>query len=109
MSETAQTLTIQGKNYRVFNVSKLNIPGGLNSLPYSIRILLENVLRKSSLGQASVEDIKKVLAYAEKPGQDIAYYPSQGAYAGFYRSARGCRPCGYAGCNGCPGGRPKKD
>ncbi len=77
MSETAQNLTIQGKTYHIFNVSKLNIPGGIKSLPYSIRILLENVLRKSSLGQAAEADIQKVLSYAEKPGQDISYYPAR--------------------------------
>ena len=77
MSNVERTLEIDGKTYRIFDVPKADIPGGLTSLPYSIRILLENVLRKSALGQAPGEDAEKVLAYLGSPGQDVSFYPSR--------------------------------
>ena len=72
-----RTIEIKGKSYRIFDISTLEIPGGVGKLPYSIRILLENVLRKSSVGEASPEDVKKVLSYRSAPGQDVSYYPSR--------------------------------
>ncbi len=77
MSNSERNLEINGKSYRIFDISQANIPQGLAKLPYSIRILLENVIRKSSIGKASSEDVQKVLAYRTKPGQDISYYPSR--------------------------------
>jgi aconitate hydratase len=77
MAMTERNLTVNGKTYRIFDVSRADIPDGPGSLPYSIRILLENVLRKEKLGKASAGDVQKVLAYRSKPGQDIPYYPAR--------------------------------
>jgi aconitate hydratase len=77
MANIERNFTIDGKTYRIFDVSKADIPDGIGSLPYSIRILLENILRKASLGKASAEDVHKVLAYRSSPGQDIPYYPAR--------------------------------
>lgn len=48
----------------------------INTLPYSIRILLENILRKSTQ-QDLQKNIQKILHWKDNQGQPIAFYPAR--------------------------------
>jgi aconitate hydratase len=82
-------LTVGDKNYTFFRLDSLEEAGlcVLDRLPYSIRILLENILRSSADGQASgpaslpssLEDIKRLAAWSPdmKDNSPIPFMPAR--------------------------------
>lgn len=77
--DTQQDLSIDGKTYQYFNLNAL--PTHLNAarLPYSLKILLENLLRFKNTGHTQDEDIEAFLNWDAKaqPTQEIAFTPSR--------------------------------
>ena len=79
--QTRTDLAVGGKTYRYFSLPKLATALGkdLSKLPFSLRILLENLLRNED-GKAVVKrDIEAVANWDPKaePDQEIAFYPAR--------------------------------
>ena len=63
-------------NARIWNPAKIeNV--NLNSMPYSIRILLENMLRNMDGEIVTEEDVKALINWRENIGREIPYFPSR--------------------------------
>lgn len=75
MPTSLKTIDLSGTS---FKIADLNAVPGVESLPFSIRILLENVIRNRD-GLAITEDHFKVLAEWQPAGtdQDIPYKPAR--------------------------------
>jgi aconitate hydratase len=79
--KTRTDLSAGGKSYQYFSLPKLAAALGkdLTKLPFSLRILLENLLRNED-GKAVVKsDIEAVASWDPKaePDQEIAFYPAR--------------------------------
>src|SRR6187399_600931 len=79
--KTQSELTAVGKTFRYFSLPKLAAAAGkdLAKLPFSLRILLENLLRNED-GKAVVKrDIEAVASWDPKaePDTEIAFYPAR--------------------------------
>ena len=73
---TRSTLDVDGKQYEIFNLSQLEQSA---RLPYSIKILLENLLRHEDGKTVNPEDIQAILDWDPKaqPSKEIAYRPAR--------------------------------
>ena len=78
------TLIVDGKSFRFYNLSRL-FGREYDKLPYSLRILLECLVRKSDKDDDDSQheddvwrtNIDKVLAYRDHAGTDILFHPSR--------------------------------
>ncbi len=79
--ETKDQLRVGNKTYRFFNLSKLAQKGlvDLDKIPFSIRVLLENVLRNEDGRLVRKEDIDAVRGYDAKnvPAKEVPYMPAR--------------------------------
>ncbi|SBW11039.1 aconitate hydratase 1 [uncultured Alphaproteobacteria bacterium] len=77
---TRKTLTVEGKSYDYFSIpaAEAGIPG-LSRLPFSLKVLLENLLRHEDGKTVTVDDIKAMGAWLETrtSEQEIAYRPAR--------------------------------
>ena len=83
-------LQVGNQVYEIFRLDALTKNGvSLEHLPYSLRILLENLLRHEDGKSVTAEDIHFVAKWdAEaEPSREIAYNPARVSDAGLYRSA----------------------
>ena len=74
-----RTLKVKGKEYDYFSLSALaeQYPG-LSKLPYSLKVLLENLLRNLDGSSVTEDDIKRLANRAESSGEhEIAYRPAR--------------------------------
>ena len=76
---TATTLSCNGKNYQIHNLKELSKTENVARLPYSLIILLENLLRHEDGIDVTVEDIKALCNWDAKalPSTEIAFTPSR--------------------------------
>jgi aconitate hydratase len=74
--DTQTTLNINNKSYEIYQVSKLP---NAERLPFSIKILLENLLRNEDGSSVTQADIQAILDWDPKaePSQEIAYRPAR--------------------------------
>jgi aconitate hydratase len=76
-----ETLQVGTKKYTIFKLSKLEDEGivDLEPLPFSIRVLLENVLRNEDGHLITKKDVDTILSYYAKkvPENEIPYMPSR--------------------------------
>ncbi len=74
--DTRTTLDVAGRQYEIFDVSR--VPGS-ERLPFSIRILLENLLRNEDGVTVTAEDIAAVAQWdpQAEPSREIAYRPAR--------------------------------
>lgn len=74
--DTRSNLTVHGDSYEIFDVSKL--PES-SRLPYSLKILLENLLRYEDGHTVTRKDIEAVLHWdaTAEPGNEIAFRPAR--------------------------------
>ena len=74
--DTKSSLDVNGKSYEIFNVGKLP---QAERLPYSIKILLENLLRYEDNKTVTKDDIEAILNWDAKaePSKEIAFRPFQ--------------------------------
>ena len=74
-------LTVNGKNYVVYNISKLQEEGvgNIDRLPFSIRVLVENLLRNWDGKVVSEEDVKEIANWKPKyeSPREIAHHPAR--------------------------------
>jgi aconitate hydratase len=79
--KTRTELSVGGKTYRYFSLPKLAAALGKDvaKLPFSLRILLENLLRNEDGKAVSKGDIEAVAGWDPKaePDQEIAFFPAR--------------------------------
>ncbi len=78
---TLSSLDIGGKQYQYYSLPALEERGAgeIARLPFSLRILLENLLRHEDGESVTAEDIKALLEWdpQAKPAQEIAFSPAR--------------------------------
>jgi aconitate hydratase len=73
-------LRVGGKDYEIYRLDRLDQQGiATKHLPYSMRILLENLLRTEDGRNVRQEDIRALTAWnsSSKPDKEIAFTPSR--------------------------------
>src|SRR5579863_2304342 len=74
------TLRVSGHDYEIYRIDALDQPGiSTTHLPFSLRILLENLLRTEDGRSVTKEDIRALAAWnsKSKPDKEIAFTPSR--------------------------------
>src|SRR5215471_4201851 len=74
------TLKIGNKEYEIYRLDALDRQGiSTKHLPFSLRILLENLLRTEDGGNVKKEDIRALASWnkSTKPEKEIAFTPSR--------------------------------
>ena len=72
---TKSEIECGNKKYTIFDISKIS---GVEKLPYSIKILLENLVRNEDDVTVTEEDIKAIIDWQKHAGQkEIAYRPAR--------------------------------
>ncbi len=76
---TRSNLQVNGRDYEIFCLGKLQEHEAVSRLPYSLKILLENLLRYEDGKTVTREDIEALLLWdpAAEPGHEIAYRPAR--------------------------------
>ena len=77
---TRRTLTVDGKSYEYFSLeAAASHLGDISRLPFSLKVLLENLLRFEDGGSVTVEDVKAVAAWLKerRSDQEIAFRPAR--------------------------------
>jgi aconitate hydratase len=76
---TASTLDVNGKKYRYFSLAKLSDQHDVSHLPFSLKILLENLLRNEDGIDVTRSDIEALCKWdpKEEPSTEIAFTPSR--------------------------------
>ena len=75
-----RTLAVQGKTYHYFSLKAAEKNGlaGIGRLPFSLKVLLENLLRHENGRSVTKTDILALAAWLTKPvQQDIAFHPAR--------------------------------
>ncbi|MBM3629018.1 MAG: aconitate hydratase AcnA, partial [Alphaproteobacteria bacterium] len=64
--KTRRTLTIDGRSYEYFSLAAAEQAGlaGISRLPFSMKVLLENLLRHEDGRSVTLYDLKAVAAWA---------------------------------------------
>lgn len=78
--KTRRTLKVKGESYDYFSLDAASEKiGDISRLPYSLKVLLENLLRFEDGKTVTVEDIKAVASWLEKrsSNREIAYRPAR--------------------------------
>lgn len=77
---TRSELTVNGKNYTYFSLPRLGEQFDLSKMPYSMKIVLENLLRNEdggmTVGKEHIEAVAQWDAKA-RPSQEIAFMPAR--------------------------------
>jgi aconitate hydratase len=73
------TLEVGGRSYEVFRLDALQQRFDVARLPYSIKVLLENVLRLEDGVSASAADVEAIASWdaAAEPSAEIPYQPAR--------------------------------
>jgi aconitate hydratase len=73
------TLDAGGEKYEIFRLDALQSKYDVARLPYSLKILLENLLRFEDGDTVEAEDVEKVAKWDHKadPSEEIAYTPAR--------------------------------
>ncbi len=77
-----KTLTVNGKDYTYYSLKEAEENGlmGISRLPYSLKVLLENLLRFEDGRSVTDDDIRAVVQWLDKKGssgKEIAYRPAR--------------------------------
>lgn len=73
------TLTVNGKDYRYFRLPALAAEYDLQRLPFSLKVLLENLLRKEDGFKVTDEDVRAVAGWQAKaePSYQFGFTPAR--------------------------------
>ena len=87
----------RGTDYEIFRLDAVT-EGHVSRLPYSLKVLLENLLRHEDGRDVSRDDIEALANWDPKaePEPGNLVYPEPGHPAGLYRGASRRRSCGHA-------------
>ncbi len=74
-----QTLSVEGKTYAYYSLVAATGAENLPKLPFSLRVLLENLLRHEDGQAVTTEDVQAIVARArgEQPQREIAFHPAR--------------------------------
>lgn len=74
-----QTIKVDQKNYTMFNISALDKKYNIDRLPFSLKILLENLLRCENNDTVHKQDIEALLNWdpSAQPNHEIAFSPAR--------------------------------
>jgi hypothetical protein len=90
--QSKSTLKFGGKDYEIYRLDALDKAGvSTTHLPFSLRILLENLLRTEDGRNVKAEDIRALAAWngwEDEVRKGNCVYTQPGADAGFYRRSR---------------------
>ena len=78
--KTRRTLTVGGKNYDYFSLpAAAEKLGDVSRLPFSMKVLLENLLRFEDGSTVTTDNLKSLVAWLKdkKSDQEIAYRPAR--------------------------------
>ncbi|MFK8012438.1 MAG: aconitate hydratase AcnA [Marinicellaceae bacterium] len=77
--KTATTLSCNGKQYNIHSLTELNKTHDISRLPFSLKILLENLLRHENGVDVTADDIEALCKWNPKaePSTEIAFTPSR--------------------------------
>jgi aconitate hydratase len=77
--ETRTTLDVGGRAYEIFSLARLAERFDLARLPYSLKVLLENLLRCEDGVSVTAEDVRALAEWqpAAEPEREIAFTPSR--------------------------------
>jgi aconitate hydratase len=73
------TLSVGDRSYEIFRLDALQAKYDIARLPYSLKILLENLLRNEDGESIRAEDIEALASWdaAEEPSEEIAFTPAR--------------------------------
>jgi len=76
---TASSLSVNGEDYRYYSLEKLGQQHDISRLPFSLKILLENLLRHENGVDVTRSDIEALCNWDPKadPSTEIAFTPSR--------------------------------
>jgi aconitate hydratase len=76
---TASSLTVNGQDYRYYSLQKLSQQHDISRLPFSLKILLENLLRHEDGVDVTRSDIEALCNWnpSADPSTEIAFTPSR--------------------------------
>ncbi|MGH1398499.1 MAG: aconitate hydratase AcnA [Alphaproteobacteria bacterium] len=77
---TKSTLSVEGKDYTYFDLNKAALRiGDVSRLPYTLKVLLENLLRFEDGRSVTTEDVQAVADWQKekRSSQEIAYRPAR--------------------------------
>jgi aconitate hydratase len=75
-----QTLTVADKTYQIYSLSAAaDTLGNLDRLPYSLKVLLENLLRYEDGRTVTADDVRSIADWlkTQNSNQEIAYRPAR--------------------------------
>ncbi len=79
--DVRRTLKVDGKEYDYFSLKELEkaLDRDLSSFPYSLKVLLENLIRNNDGTTVTDDDVNTFASWTKNhvPGQDINFYPSR--------------------------------
>ena len=80
-------INVQGREYSYYDLGVLERAGlcNVSTLPFSIRVLLENALRNAHIGPASEDDVRLVASWSpsQTPPKEFPYMPGRVALQDF--------------------------
>ena len=78
-SAARSTLEVGGRSYEIFRLDSLQARYDVARLPYTLRILLENVLRHGAGGTAASDDVEAVATWVatDEPSREISFTPAR--------------------------------
>ena len=90
----SDTLDVGGKSYEIHRLDALQAKFDVARLPYSMKVLLENVLRLEDGVSVSASDVEAIASWdaAAEPSVEIPFQPARVLDAGLHRRARRGRP-----------------
>ena len=77
-------LEVNGTQYQIFRLDKVE---GSEKLPYSLKILLENLLRTEDGANITADDIRAIVGSGRRAEQGDPVHPGSGHHAGLHRRA----------------------
>jgi aconitate hydratase len=77
--QVIETLEVGTKRYRIYPFTRVAKSYAVDKLPYSLKILLENLLRHAHTNFVSEDDIKALAGWnpQAEPSQEIAFVPAR--------------------------------
>ena len=78
--KTCKTLTVDGKDYKYFSIKEAAEQlGNIDKLPYTLKVLLENLLRFEDGRSVTKEDVQAIIDWQKekRSTKEIAYRPAR--------------------------------
>ena len=77
--DARDSLEVQGREYEIFRLDALQERFDVARLPYSLKVLLENVLRLEDGENVTAEDVETIAAWdaSAEPSKEIPYQPAR--------------------------------